>query len=166
MLGMIGFSDDLRVSLTTSKFSRPSEEQDLKDHNEFVALNLPICVTENYLGMVITPLMREKVELVIAESLKKMAKTIYVDAAKNYIFVGEDPEIEETGLIVYSVANPGNYEKEFFRRFQEVHSLLMEYQVLDQENKHIVSLKSMWVKSKWQFLDWIPIAKLSILEGR
>ena len=67
----------------------------LKDYN------YPVCVADIGLGLIGWGKDQERQELRLAQMCKEMAKTVFVDSKRRYVFVGKDPEIPESGLIEY-----------------------------------------------------------------
>jgi hypothetical protein len=156
-LELIHSSEDIRASLTTSKFSLYSIDVGF-NHTAFVKMNLPICVAESHL----ISLYNEKIEHDASIMAKEMVKEIFVDSSKKYFFIGEDHNNEMTALICYSVEHNGLYEQEFFKRWDEIRSLLFEFQVFGKNGEDIFVIKGLWLKDKWHFLDVFPSSKLHI----
>jgi hypothetical protein len=138
--------DDIKVSLTTSKFSPYSidSNETPQQHQHFVSGN------------------SEYAEHVTSSIAKEMTKEVYVDSSRNYIFVGEDHNIEQTGIVVYSPLNLNGYETEFFKRWNEIKTLMFEYQVFGVDKKDIFIIKGLWIQDHWKFLDVFPSSRIHI----
>jgi hypothetical protein len=152
-------SDDIRVSLTTSKFCQKIDGQE-DDQNIFVKMNIPVCVSESFLGIISTDV--EFLEHLHSQIAKKIAKEVFVDLSKNYVFIGEDHNNETTGLIIYTAEKMNVYEIEFFKRWEKTHCLMLEYQVFDANKKALFVVKGFWDKHFWRHLEIFPSTKIEI----
>lgn len=154
--------DNIKVSLTTSKFSpyRVDTQQTEQEYQSFVELNIPVCVSEYLLQVDMQN--KEYAEHIVSNLAKEMAKEVYVDSSNKCVFIGEDHNKEITGIVVYSVFNLNKYEIEFFKRWDETKTMLFEHQVKDFNNQEIFILKGLWLKDKWKYLEILPSSRIHI----
>lgn len=142
---------DIRVSLTSTGYLK---EYGGGEHSETLIWknNIPVCVAE--FGMMMFGGDREWFEHTLAQSMLRMAKVIQIDVDSKSLFIGEDPHKEDTGLVVYRECNSSNeYAKEFFRRWSEVESLVMQLHVFGAGHEVMFSIVGLWVKGAWHHLD-------------
>lgn len=141
---------EIRVVLTTTKFSSSIDDKT----SEIRELNEPVCVVQ--LGMSISSCRStESDELLVAKTCINMAKHVVVDIDKKAIFVGEDPQDETTGLVVYEEKRDTIYTREFFTRWSELKTLHFEFQVLDPRKEHEPFDCLFCIKGYWSLDHWV-----------
>jgi len=155
--------EELKVSLTTSKFSPYSidVDQTQQEHQSFVDLNIPVCVSEYYLE-IYSSSRKELIEHIASIAAKEVMKEVFIDVLKKSIFVGVDHNNENTGVIIYNVLNQNKYEAEFFKRWQETKHLMVEHQVLDLSKRSLFAIKGLWIKDHWDRLEIFPSSRITI----
>jgi len=122
--------------------------------------NYPVCVAD--MGLGIYGQGQEQEEHHIAELCKAMAKTVFVDMERRYVFIGEDPEIPETGLIEYLSDVDGHCIDSFFKQWGLLKSLFMEFNVLG-KNGPLFSLRGLWVINEWKILDIFTHSNITVI---
>ena len=174
---------DIRVALTTSAHLvlGPMPEQ-------FRQLNLPICCAEIGLGMFgYSESEKEKEELVVGQLCKEMAKEVFIDIEKKWVFIGVDHNDNETGLIDYTEQNNGECAKDFFTFWEKTHTLMLEFRAFNAlpmifENKimdpqmgsgktfsplpnisDLFCIKGIWLINHWHSLEILPSSKITIV---
>ena len=141
---------DLAVSLTTTRHILLSNLPE-----EISAAEFPVCIAE--MGLVMFGAELEHMEHIAAESCKGMARTVIVDPSARTVFVGMDIAVEETGLVVYREERPDNVPaNDFFKAWQTHNSMIFEFQVLGQDGKARFSIRGLWLRDAWKFLDIMP----------
>jgi len=149
------------VALSTTRhlaaFGGPPEMAE-----QFMRVNLPCCIARIGLGLFGSGM--EELEHRMAEISKNMAKLVHVDVVKKLVFIGENPEDEETGLVWYEEKNETNYTRDFFQRWRETETLLFEFHHLDMNgggSRFVI--KGLWTGGKWEHLDIISSPKIEVL---
>jgi hypothetical protein len=121
----------------------------------------PICVAE--MGMFMYGFgSLEREELGMAQMCKDMAKVVHVDSARRYVFVGENPDIPETGLIEYTDDRLGDCSKSFFEQWDLLKCLFLEFSVQGAKGP-MFCIKGFWDSGSWKFLDIYPRSQISII---
>lgn len=139
---------DLNVALTTSKFMNSSDVQ---------WNNIPVCVVNCSFGFFNFGIDLEREENKLANLCESMAKTVYIDSSKKFVFIGKDPKDPDTALVEYTEKNSNPYEHEFFVRWDKLHILIFEFTVYNL-NKDLKSddirfvLKGIWRLNHWSHL--------------
>ena len=121
--------------------------------------NYPVCVAD--MGMLIFGSGQEQEEHHIAELCKGMAKTVFVDKKKQYVFIGENPEIPDTGLIEYTNDVESSCSNSFFKQWGLLKSLFLEFNVIGKEP--LFTLKGLWIINEWKFLEIFPHSSITIV---
>ena len=76
------------------------------------------CVARTMLGLFMgSESEREKYEFKFSEICKSMAKTVFVDCDDRCVFIGENPEDDESALVEYHDMKNDMYSKSFFKRY-------------------------------------------------
>lgn len=141
---------DVSVALTTTGFLKKYTGGELLE-TKLWRTNLPVCISEICL-LAYGPAM-EEMEHRIAQSLKDSIGVVHVDEKNKYVFVGENADMEETGLVVYTERKDSEYSKSFFSRWQETHQLLFQFSVLGNDRKPRFSLVGYWFSNHWKILE-------------
>jgi len=143
---------ELKVSLTTSKYIASNDSTDFKKDD------LPICVTESSIGFFNFGVDLEREENNLANLCKSMARTVYIDSSKNYLFIGENPRDSETALVEYIEERPDNiFAQHFFNRWDKLHVMMFEFSIyslnkkMEQNDLNFV-LKGLWDLNHWYTL--------------
>ena len=120
---------------------------------EIKGVSCPVCSADIVLGMFGWGRDLEGAENHYANVMKDMAKTVFVDSEKKYLFIGENPKDEEGGLIIYQETNDNNkFASEFFKRWDEIHMLMLEFTVFDMKSKPRFVLRGLWSRNEWHQL--------------
>jgi hypothetical protein len=144
---------EISVALTTTKY-RVGEDP-------ITDLNVPICIAE--LGMGIFGSDTEHMEHIFAEVCKKNAQVVDIRPDSKTVFIGNDPAIEETGLVTYTEERGSKYSEEFFKRWKELHVMVFELQMLDLKNEPIFALQGIWRNDHWEKLEIKPWGSLHVI---
>jgi hypothetical protein len=129
-------------------------------------LNVPICVVS--LGMSIFSNTLELEELLVAKTCCNMAEHVFVDIDKKYVFIGENPQDETTGLVVYEEKRDTIFTREFFSRWQELRTLHFEFQVIDPKKSYkpfecIFCVTGLWSTDHWVFKEYRGSNRFEVL---
>lgn len=128
--------------------------------------NYPVCVADLGMG-IFGPSRRgqEQEEHQISQMCMAMAKKVFIDREKKYVFIGEDPKIPETGLIEYTSDVDGPCSDSFFRQWDLLKSLFMEFNVIGMKEP-LFSLRGLWVVDEWKYLDIFPRSNITIISPK
>jgi hypothetical protein len=153
---------DIKVALSSTghllQIDGPTEILELLKKHDY-----PICVADMGLGLFGWGNSQEREELCFAEICKEMAKTVFVDPEKRYVFIGGDPEIPETGLIEYTNNDTINYcSDSFFKQWNLLKSLFMEFNVIGPKEP-IFTIRGLWTVNEWKFLEIQPHSNITIV---
>ena len=153
---------DIKVALSstgyTLQFDGPPELLELlKSHN------YPVCVADMGMALIGWTNGLEREELRLAELCKEMAKTVFVDSEKRYVFIGEDPEDPETRLVEYTNNDAINHcSDSFFKQWDLLKSLFMEFNVIGPQEP-LFTIRGLWTANEWKFLEIYPHANITIV---
>jgi hypothetical protein len=150
--------DNINVSLTTTKHVFATNDG---SPEKLQKLNTPICTAKMHLPM------PKKDEERMAKVCIDMAKEVYIDTEKMFVYIGEDHNVPESSLIEYTETSPHEYAEDFFSQWEKLKTLMLEFVVVGIDNKPIFILKGLWVDTdKWCFLKIHRGGKpsLSVLE--
>jgi hypothetical protein len=117
---------DITVFLTTTQHTKKVLSKDFKlektqmDHRS-------ICVAEQYLN--IPRQEYRKLDKTYQKTAISLAQKVHIDTETHSVFIGQDPDKEESGLVVYQQQNPFGASQDFFDTWQTYHDLLFEFQV-------------------------------------
>jgi hypothetical protein len=125
--------------------------------------DLPICVAEMGLGLIN---FNERDELGIACFCKNMAKTIYVNTEKQYVYIGDDYQEPNSALIEYTEEIPTIFTNSFFQRWDLTHQLLFDFNYIGFNGKPVFCIKGLWVIDKWHHLDITPGSKIILVSPK
>lgn len=142
---MNDINSDIDVALTTTKHTLVAEGSS----EDLLKLSAPICVANMCLGTFGLEYRIEK----LSQTCRGMAKTVYINPEKKYIFIGENPAIPDTALVEYTEKDPREPAKDFFTQWENLHMLLFEFVLLDLKGKPLFVLKGLWNRNKWHSLD-------------
>lgn len=148
---------DINVALTTTGHTVA-----VQDASEFLKVtkdaDIPVCVANIGLGMFGFGINAEQFELRWAQICIEMAKTVQVDVEKKTVFVGEDPTDTNTGLVEYTELGQGLCASDFFRRWNETHTMVFEFSALNLKGDPLFAIKGIWMQDHWH-------DELTILSG-
>jgi hypothetical protein len=176
---------DIQVCLTTSSYILAGKNIP----ENFEKYGIPVCTAEIGLGMFgYTGSEKEREEFVFGQICKKMAKEVFVDIEKRWVFVGEDHKDPETGLIDYTEQKYVQCVLDFFINWTKYHVLLMEFSVsnplqgrksdltkidpiagsgtsnfVPPKDTTLFCLRGFWEVDHWNSLDVFPSANIKIV---
>jgi len=156
---------DIGVSLSTTKHMLSTKE----GLNQIQALHVPVCSVQFLCGMLLgSNREAEIMEASMAQMCMSMTKEVAVDSEKRTVFVAEDLKDIETYLIEYTDSVKGEYADDFFKRWDETHSMLLEFTAFNWGNKSgatkaIFSIKGCWILDRWINIDILASPTLNIL---
>ena len=156
-------SDNLKVALTSTKHISASESI---DHMLLMwEKDIPVCSA--IIGFACFgggASDKEKEELFFADICKTMAKTVFIDEEKKWVFVGENPKDSETGLIDYTEKGETEFSKSFFERWKATRTMLMEFSTYDPIAKEFLfCITGLWISDKWFDLQICPTPRLIVI---
>lgn len=133
---------DVKVYLSTTRHLVSLGQSNLRD------LNVPVC-------SVITTLDRPA-KRVDKKALKRicleMAMCVYVNAEKQYVFVGENSRDPDSSLLEYTEDGDNKFGDDFFKRWNEILRMVFEFNVYDNKKRYLFSLKGQWDINRWYSL--------------
>jgi hypothetical protein len=149
----------ISVLLTTSKYATLINATELNE--SYQKFNIPICKAKIGLGMFGFGPELEQQEHSFSEICKDMAKQVWIYPETQTVRIGMDETDNEQDLVTYQVEKPSCYTEEFFKRWQEIHCLLFEFSVFDQEGSPRFALKGLWLyvsetNKGWKSLEVLP----------
>jgi hypothetical protein len=115
--------------------------------------NMPVCIAKGAMfcfgGDV------EFFEHIMSKTFMGAAKMVHVDPEKRYVFVGENPEVEETGVVVYTNdgEGTGEYADQFFQRWKETQSMILQFYLYDNQRQPRFVILGFWNNGKWDLLE-------------
>lgn len=142
--------DDIQVALTTTKHVVVLQNASEVLLNSTRDADIPVCVANTALGMYGPSSDVEEFELRGAQICVKMAKITQIISDKKTVFIGEDPSDLETALVDYTEQGNSVCANDFFKRWDETHSLLFEFSVFDLMGVSRFSVKGIWAEGCWQ----------------
>ena len=162
-LDIIFTSDNIKVCLTASTYSPclVDPDQSQGEYDALVSANIPVCVVVANLSVKGSDI--EKVEHMLSVTAKNMAKTVFVDSAKNHVFIGIDPTDEMTGLVTYTTEKRNRYEDEFFKRWDKIKALIFEFQTVSIDKQDVFTIKGLWIQEHWHSLEICPSSKIHVM---
>jgi len=156
----------IEVCLTTTGFAVITGTKNIPQEIEGLIQDIPVCSAfmKRYLSTVIPSF-----TTLLHESLIHTLKTVVIDSEVQTIFVGEDPGVEETALVLYQNDIESPYTKSFFERWDKIRSLLFEYTIIrtDITGKNIgilTCISGYWANDKFSYLNKIDTPKFTIRE--
>ena len=147
---------NLSVYLTSSKHivasNKPELIKILRD------IDMPVCVASVGLGFSNYGKSQELEEHRVATTcMEDGMKVVDINSKERTIFIGSDPKVKETGIVVYKDTNFSELSNSFFDRWEKLKLLSMEFQVYNITNNLSVksiafTIKGLWDTDKWQRL--------------
>lgn len=152
---------DINVALTTTKHIVVSDKPvpGLKE------TNTPICTANMGMGMFGFSSDLEREESNLANICFKMAKQVFIDSEKKYVFIGKDPQDPETALVEYTEEDSHIYAEEFFKQWDTLRTMLFEFTLFDMEGNARFTIKGLWDNDKWFSLEIRTKPSLTILKS-
>lgn len=95
---------------------------------------------------------------ILKDICRQMAKTVYVNKKKKYLFVGEDPFYPNTALVEYEIKDNNQFGNIFLERWEKTKVLLLEFNLYDKKKKYLFTLKGLWDDEKHK---WISLKALN-----
>lgn len=136
--------DNINVALTTTKHILATDDG---SPEELQKLNTPICTARMRIPMA------EMDEERMAKVCLDMAKEVYIDTKKMFVYVGKNHDKPESSLIEYIETSPHEYAEDFFSQWEKLKMLMIEFVVVGIDNKPIFILKGLWDRDKWYSLQ-------------
>ena len=141
----------LTVYLSTTKFS-------VADNEGLSSMNVPICVAQIGIIRIGFSLQEKEVyEHKFSVLCEKMAEFVKIDTKLKTVKIFD----AESFLIDYQEEKDTEYSEEFFKRWEETHILLFEFQVYSLK-ENLFTLKGLWDTNQWRFLEIKPTNKIVI----
>lgn len=156
---------DIKVALSTTKHMLRTEE----GLNKIQALHVPVCSAQFFSGMFLgTGRDAEIMESSLAQTCMSMTKEVAVDSEKRTVFVAEDLKSIDTYLVEYTDSVKGEYSDDFFKRWDETHTMLFEFTALNWADKSgttkvVFSIKGCWIQDRWINIDVLASPTLHMI---
>jgi len=154
---------NVTVALTTTRHIVDQEESDA----DIVRQNIPICVAAMSVGLIGDV---EHMEMATSQALLGSCKVVHVDSGRRSIFIGEDPDQPESGILEYTEERPDNQmAADFFTRWDVTHQMVLEFQVWNysiEERKSTdirFALMGYWAADRWLYLRENTKSKFGIM---
>jgi hypothetical protein len=106
--------------------------------------NYPVCVVEMGLAMFGYGTSLEKEELRMAIICQNMARTVYIDSNKRYVFIGENPKIPDSALVEYTDEIHQQYSDSFFTQWDALHCLILYFNTFGMKGEPTFCIKGFW----------------------
>jgi hypothetical protein len=126
----------------------------------------PVCAAQMCMGLYGWGPDLEHQEHFMANMCKNMAKTVFVDSKKRYVFVGEDPDIPDSGLIEYTDEIQQTFSNSFFIQWDIYHSLVLDFSVVGFKMEPIFCIRGLWSIDKWSFMDVYPSSSITVISSQ
>jgi len=145
----------VQVALTSTKFIASDDKgiQILTD------LNIPLCSVRTHTAFFEN---KERAEFIAARVVKDGAKEVIINVEERAIIVGD--LTKPSFFLLEYIDVEDEYSKEFFRRWVKIKNLLFEYTMIDFNDTQIFTLRGLWDKNRWCFLDIVPYPLYKILK--
>lgn len=146
---------DAKVALTTTEYALVTEGGNNEQEINLILKNIPIIVVESSLRI---PLITDDIREKICQNLSTGVDAIEINSNLRTVFIGSDPEIEETGLVIYQDFKETDRTNAFFQRWDETNSLIFEYTlrrsgILNEDLGVIGCLRGLRVGDHWTKLE-------------
>lgn len=141
---------NIAVALTTTGFLKESDGGELFE-TVLWRSNIPICVAEIGIGLFGPDI--EQMEHIMAQSCLASIGSVFIDTEKRFVFIGENPDIEDTGMIIYTPEEDTDCNRSFFARWEESHHLLLQYCFYGMDKKPLFSIVGYWIRDHWKILE-------------
>jgi len=145
---------DIGVALTTTKHMSV-DYNEISTSVSLIIEDIPVCVVD--MTFMIIPI-DEDMKQFIATTLKNSLGKVFIDTEKRFLFIGEDPSNEDTGMIVYQEPRHTIFTDDFFNRWSEIKHMFLEFKVFNQNiekntTDKLFCLKGLWAIDKWEILE-------------
>jgi len=137
---------EISVALTSTRFLIATEYE---FPDEIRYGNIPVCIAEMGIHSFGGP--DEQFEHIISQSCLSMAKTIKINPENKSVFVGLNPDDENTGLVVYQEQGNSDCAKEFFSRWKETKTMIFEFGVAGKAMSFAIN--GLWKDDGWQSIE-------------
>ena len=153
---------NISVALSTTKFIAESVMPvDMKI--DIGCANCPTCICEMpLLSFGIGEMNTEVIEHQYSQLMLRMAKEVYVDSEKKYVFIGENSKNDETGLVMYSEFKDSKYTIEFFKRWDDLNQMIFQFTTFGIEDAPLFAVSGFWSKQKWLNLEIVTKGNIQI----
>jgi hypothetical protein len=145
---------DISVALSTTGNLIITDQENQTSQIDLFLWNMPVCIAE-------IPLMTEEINGTLKENIlrevKKCMQVVKIDPYGQSIFIGENPDDENTALVTYTVDYDAKEIQDFFHRWEETSLLLFEciFFEVDENNirkKIFISIRGIWKVDKWMII--------------
>lgn len=157
---------DAKVALATTEHVLITEDGDNEMEINLILQNTPVLVSEtNMYFPEITPDLMSRIH----HSLTTGMDVVDINSNLMSVFIGEDPEKEETGMVIYQEFSDNPTIKDFFRRWDETHTLIFEFTLrrvgANQEDLGVIACsRGIRVGDKWVKLEIIKEPTIHVNE--
>jgi hypothetical protein len=86
-----------------------------------------------------------------------------IDSKKLSLYIGEEPKSEDGALIEYCEEEPGDYAKDFFKRWEETKQMMLEFNIKGNKDETLFCLKGLWGNNEWKSLTVEGTSRISIV---
>jgi len=157
---------DISVALTTTEYSFITEGGDNQMEIDLILQNVPVLVAETSMYFSSIP---DDLRKQIHNAISTKVDTVDINSNLRTVFIGEDIEREETGLVLYQDLKQSPRADAFFKRWNEIHTLIYEYTIKSidisgKENGIIACVRGVRVGSTWIRLEIVDEPNLHIKE--
>jgi hypothetical protein len=157
---------DAKVALATTEHVLITEGGDNEMEINLILQNTPVLVSETDMYFPeITPDLMSRIH----HSLTTGMDVVDINSNLMSVFIGIDPEVEETGMVMYQEFSDNPTIKAFFQRWDETHTLIFEFTLnrvsATRENLGVLAcVKGVRVGDKWVRLGIVKEPTIHIKE--
>lgn len=151
----------ITVSLSSTQHITQSDSSEIL--SSFHKLDIPVCAAEIGLGLFG---FSERDELGVASLCLDMAKTVFIDIKKRYVFIGQDPQDTNSALIEYTEQLNNSFTESFFKRWSLTHHLILNFNCVDFKGVSVFCIQGLWAIYYWKYLDIAPGSKITVISPR
>jgi len=154
----------IEVALTTTGYINISGSENSPNEIELLILDIPVCVV-NISAMLLN--INDTLRSIINESLLSSFNVVHIETFGKNVFIGNDPDIEETGMVIYHEESCNPQSEGFFKRWEETETLLFEFSILSLSTpvRLVTCLSGLWAHGSWKNLKIVKTPRISIHEG-
>lgn len=145
---------DITVFLTTTSHTKRVLSTDFKT-NQIKTNCRSICVAEQYLNM--SRQEYRRFDKSYQKAAISLADRVQINPATHTIFIGENPDKEETGLVVYRQQNPSGSSQDFFDAWQTYRDLFFEFQVYRRNSGFQKPSLQFCIRGLWKNDAWCQL---------
>jgi hypothetical protein len=157
---------DISVALTTTEYSFITDGGDNQMEIDLILQNVPVLVAETsmYFSSISDDLKKQ-----IHNAISTKVDTVDINSNLRTVFIGENIEKEETGLVLYQDLKHSPRADAFFKRWDEIHTLLYEYTIKSidltgKENGIIACVRGVRAGNTWVRLEIVDEPNIHIKE--